>query len=289
MSCRAILSAALPWMFFPLVLDAQAKPSLHDIPPDLAVPPAVNAPPAAGRRARMTAAGWEGTSVYHTLFLPADWKAGGALPVIVEFPGNGGYQRNGDTSHGTPDGCALGFGLSAGTGFIWVCLPFVDSQAGHKQNSTIWWGDVAETKRYCIAAVREVCARFGGDAKRVVLAGFSRGAIACNFIGLHDDEIAGLWRAFVCHSHYDGVRESWPYAGADRAAALARLKRLGGRPQWISHEGSTAEAEQFLKSSGIAGDFTFAPLPFANHTDQWTLRELPIRRQAREWLRRVVK
>jgi hypothetical protein len=43
----------------------------------------------------------------------------------------------------------------------------------------------------------------------VFIAGFSRGAIACNFIGLRDDEIASLWCGFVVHSHYEGVRD-WP-------------------------------------------------------------------------------
>ena len=32
-----------------------------------------------------------------------------------------------------------------------------------------------------------VCENFGGDTEKVFLCGFSRG-IACNFIGLHDDE-----------------------------------------------------------------------------------------------------
>lgn len=267
---------------------AEKRRSVYDIPPDLAVPPVVNGAPAAGRRVRAVTAGWEQTSVYHSLYLPRDWKAGATRPVVVEFPGNGGYQRNGDTSHGTVDGCCLGYGLSSGDGAIWICLPFVDTQNGYKQNSTIWWGDVEETRRYCIATVREVCARYGGDPRRIVLAGFSRGAIACNFIGLHDDEIAELWCAFFCHSHYDGVRETWPYAGADRASARTRLQRLQGRPQWISHEGSVSETQRHLQSGSIEGRFTFATLPFSNHTDQWILRDLPIREQARAWFREVV-
>lgn len=286
--CWAVLNAAC-CVSVPMLDAQEASRDVFPIPADLTAPPVVNAAPAAGKRVRETTKGWEGTSVYHALHLPGDWKAGGTFPVIVEFPGNGGYQRNGDASHGTVEGCSLGHGLGGGAGVIWVCLPFVDTQNGHKQNSTIWWGDVDETKRYCIATVRDVCARFGGDPKRVVLAGFSRGAIACNFIGLHDDAIASLWCGFFCHSHYDGVRESWPYAGADRKSALSRLQRLGGRPQWISHEGSVADTERYLRTTGIAGDFTFVSMPFRNHTDQWVLRDLPERVKAREWLRRVLK
>jgi hypothetical protein len=274
------------------VASAQGQEASRDvfaIAPDMTVPSVVSAAPAAGKRVRATTVGWEQTSVYHSLYLPGDWEAGKTFPVFVEFPGNGGYQRNEDTSHGTVEGCSLGYGLTQGRGAIWVCLPFVDTKYGHKQNSTIWWGDVEETKRYCMATVRDVCARFGGDAKHVVLAGFSRGAIGCNFIGLHDDEIASLWCGFFCHSHYDGVREGWPFAGADRASATARLQRLRGRPQWISQEkGGVAETEKYLRATGVAGDFTLVPMPFDNHTDQWVLRDMPERTQAREWLRKVL-
>jgi hypothetical protein len=266
----------------------EASSNVFAIAADLTTPPVVSAAPAAGKRVRTTTAGWEETSVYHALYLPKDWETGKTFPVIVELPGNGGYQRNDDTSHGTVEGCSLGYGLTQGRGVIWVCLPFVDTKNGHKQNSTVWWGDVEETKRYCVATVHDVCARFGGDAKHVLLAGFSRGAIACNFIGLHDDGIASLWCGFFCHSHYDGVREGWPYAGADRASALIRLQRLRGRPQWISQESSVAETEKYLRGTGASGDFTFVSMPFGNHTDQWVLRDLPERTQAREWLKRVL-
>jgi hypothetical protein len=48
---------------------------------------------------------------------------------------------------------------------------------------------------------------------------------------MHDDEIAKLWKAFVCYSHYDGESTGWPYPDADKLSAIGRLKRLGGRPQ----------------------------------------------------------
>ena len=84
-------------------------------------------------------------------------------------------------------------------------MPFVDKKNG--RNATTWWGDVRATVGYCKATVLRTCEEFGGDPSNVFIAGFSRGAIACNYIGLHDDEIASLWRGFICHSHYDGVRK----------------------------------------------------------------------------------
>jgi hypothetical protein len=264
-------------------------PDLQTVPADLEVPAPQEAAPAAGIRVFSTTAGWEDTSVRHTLYLPRDWVPGKKHPVLVEYAGNGGYRNAfGDVSDGTPEGCRLGYGISGGTGFIWICLPFVEVKDREKQNAARWWGDVGETKRYCLATVRDVCARFGGDERAIIFCGFSRGAIAANFLGLHDDEIAGLWRAFICHSHYDGVREHWGYPGADRASALARLRRLGGRAQFISHEGSTEAVEAWLRSTGVDGRWTFMPIPFRNHSPDWLLRDLPERRRLREWLAGVL-
>ena len=239
------LQKALP--VFLLALGAECGrsadlPNLNLLQPDLVVPAVMREAPAAGRRVEAVTPGWESTAVHHTLYLPSDWKQETKLPVLVEYAGNGGYKNAlGDVSEGSVEGSVLGYGLSGGTGHLWACLPFVETSSdGKKQNKANWWGDVAETKRYCIATVKDICARYGGDASRVVLCGFSRGAIACNYIGLNDDEIAGLWCAFFCHSHYDGVRK-WPYADSDAASALKRLERLHGRPQWISHEADVAD------------------------------------------------
>ncbi|MBI5689938.1 MAG: hypothetical protein HZC55_07535 [Verrucomicrobia bacterium] len=266
-----------------------ALPDLSTVPADLTVPEARTETPAPGVRSVQTTSGWEGTEVHHTLYLPRDWRPGRRFPVIVEYAGNGGYRNAyGDVSEGTVEGCRLGFGITGGEGFLWVCLPFVEEVEGRKRNAIKWWGSVEETKRYCLATVRDVCARFGGDERAVIFCGFSRGAIAANFIGLHDDTIAPIWRAFICHSHYDGVSERWPYAGADRASALVRLRRLGSRPQFISHEGSTAATEGWLRGTGVPGRWTFVPLPFRNHSPDWTLRDLPARRAVRTWLATVL-
>ena len=273
-----------------LLAQTPLLPDLHSIPEDLVIPPVTEGAPSAGQRVRQTTAGWEGTEVHHVLYLPRDWVAGKSFPVIVEYAGNGGYNdKHGDVSHGTVEGSRLGYGVSGGEGCLWLCLPYVEVTDGTKRNAIKWWGDVEETKRYCQATLKDLCAKYGGDAERVVLAGFSRGSIGCNYIGLHDDAIAKLWYGFICHSHYDGVRTGWPYGGADREAALVRLKRLQGRPQFISHEGSVQATEEWLRSTGEKADWTFVPLPFRNHTDAWVLRDLPERKRLREWFSRVVE
>jgi hypothetical protein len=279
-------------LLLPLLVAAASAaelPDLRSLGPDLAVPALSDAAPAAGRRVRETVAGYDPRTVYHTLYLPTDWQPGKKFPVIFEYAGNGGYSnRFGDVCTGRPEGCHLGYGASGGSNFVWVCLPYIAVTNGQQELALQWWGDVDETVRYAQRAVRHVAERYGGDTNALFLAGFSRGAIACNFLGLHDDEIARWWRGFICHSHYDGVR-AWPYAGSDRAAARERLRRLGNRRQWISHEGSVEATRAYLAAAGTGGAFTFVPLPYRNHTDEWVLRPVPERERLRAWLDGVLR
>ncbi|HVR84944.1 MAG TPA: hypothetical protein VMU54_11580 [Planctomycetota bacterium] len=270
---------------------AQANaPDLSSVPPDLSPPAMTREAPAPGKRVRQTTPGWEDSDVHHALYLPKRWTAGNRYPVIVEYAGNGGFKNAfGDVSTGTVDGSNLGYGISGGDGFLWVCMPYVRVTGGRKENAANWWGDVEETKRYCLRTVALVCEQYGGDGKKLVLAGFSRGAIGCNYIGLHDDEIAPIWRAFVTFSHYDGQLTTWGYPGADRATALDRLKRLRGRPQFISMENSVEPIRQYVAGTGVAGDFTFQTIPFRNHSDQWVLRDVPERKVLRDWLQKALR
>ena len=288
-----ILIAAL---LFAAAVSSAELPDISTIPPDLTVPEMTDGEPAPGQRVRQTTSGWESTEVYHSLYLPTDWKPGVRFPVIFEWAGNGRFRNAfGDVSTGHVEGSHLGYGITAGRGCIWVCLPYLNS-AG-TANVGLWWGDppgydVEPTLAYCRATVRAVCDKFGGDPARVVLAGFSRGSIACNFLGLRDDATARLWRAFVCFSQYDGVRIGWPYPDHDRAAALGRLERLGGRPQFICSEGSGADdIDRFLRDAAVwdYGVFTVVGTGFRNHNDAWVLRPCEARTRLREWFREILK
>lgn len=273
----------LPSLLLLALQAAGEAPDLSGVPADLKTPAMTSEEPAAGKRVKRTTPGWEKTAVHHALYLPTDWTPDRTFPVIVEYAGNGGYKNAyGDVSAGTVEGSNLGYGISGGAGFIWVCLPYVTKE---KTNAVTWWGDVEETKRYCRKTVALVCEKYGGDAKKLVLAGFSRGSIGCNFIGLGDDEIAPLWRAFVAYSHYDGQLEHWGYPGCDRKSALERLKRLKGRPQFICMENSVDSLRKYVEETGVAGNFTFRTIPFRNHSDQWVLRDIPERRALRDWVR----
>ncbi len=272
-------------LFLPTLLVVAAElPDIRSIPPDLEVPVLSEGPPAAGKRVR------HGLSV---LCLPTDWKADAKWPVIVELAGNGGYTNKfGDVSTGLPEGSNLGYGLSAGHGFIWLCVPYLNAKGD--QIAIKWWGDAPAydpqpTLKYLRETVKSICRDFGGDESKLVLCGFSRGAIACNFLGLHDDETAKLWCGFLAYSHYDGVHK-WPYPGSDRASALVRLERLGSRPQFISGEGTNAqETEAYLRPLLPNADLTFLSTGFRNHNDAWTLRPCAARELARKWLLKLVK
>lgn len=284
----------LAWLA--LAFSVSAAPDIREVKPDLIVPPVNADKPAAGKRVKGTHPDWRATAVYHVLYLPTDWQPGKQYPVMVEFAGNGPYRNSfGDISTGHPEGSNMGYGISGGKGFIWLCLPYLDD-AGQR-NVTQWWGTAPNRKarptvQYAKKTVPWICQKFGGDPKRVVLCGFSRGAIACNFIGLHDDEIARLWRAFIPYSHYDGVHR-WGYSGSDRASALTRLKRLGNRPQFICHENSRGKlnlqaTQKYIEKTGVKSRFTFRETGYRNHNDAWLLRPGATRTALRRWLAEVM-
>lgn len=274
-------------------LCAEPVPDITSVAPDLHVPRLLEGEPGAGKRVKVSLFSETPAVV---LYLPVDWSAEKKFPVIIELAGNGNYKNAyGDVSTGLPEDSRLGYGLSGGKGFIWVCVPFLN-QAGNAV-SNVWWGDAPEhrpdsTVSFIKRVVPAVCERFSGNSERVILCGFSRGAIATNAIGLHDDHIAALWRGFVCYSHYDGVHQAWPFAGADAASALKRLERLKGRPQLICHETDVgklnlAATQSYILTTKVSGDFTFLETGFRNHNDAWVLRPSAARLAAREWLSRV--
>lgn len=288
MNRRTILSSMAAAAIAPSLRAQDDFPDLSSVRPDLVIPEILPGEPAAGKRVRQTDPEYAGTEVHHTIYLPVDWTAGKRYPLIVEYAGNGNFKNQyGDISTGEVEGSKLGYGISGGRGFIWICLPYVNSR--EKKNQIIWWGDVNETVRYARNTVRRACDRYGADPQAVVIAGFSRGAIGCNYLGLHDDEIAKLWLAFIPYSHYDGAITTWPYEGADRVSASRRLARLNGRPVFVCQERSIENTKAYIQSTGTQAPFTFQRIGFRNHNDAWALRDIPERRILRRWLDAVLQ
>lgn len=282
----------------PGITEAGDAPDIRSVSPDLVVPPVTSDQLDAGRRCWVED---EFSGVSYVVWLPPDWKASSSRPVIIELPGNGGYRSPyGDTCTGRPEDCSLGYGVTGGTGAIWVCVPFLTAEG--TDIAVTWWGDAPKyDPRPTVALLQRVvdfaCSpQLNGDPQRVVLAGFSRGSIACSYVGLADPQIASLWRGMICYSHYDGVREAWPYPNCDRTSALQRIRRLTDRPQFICHESdarpavSLSAAQTFLEDAGMSGQhLTFCETGFRNHSDQWVLRPGPARKRLRTWFQNLVQ
>lgn len=256
---------------------------------DLVTPAMTEDEPGPGKRVRQVAPEYEGTAVYHALYLPVDWTPEKTFPVIVEYTGN---RWPPGKSTGEVKDANLGYGMSGGKGFIWVSMPYVAE--GGKGNALNWWGDRDATVAYCKTNLPRICEEFGGDPKQVFLCGFSRGAIAAGYIGMADDGIAKLWKGIFTHDHFDGQKK-WGYPNSDRESALKRLARLNGRPVLVC--GNSAD---YLKEHADLADFTFLKVPVREvfaipegpvvhaHTDLWMHKPSPYREKARAWLARVL-
>jgi hypothetical protein len=269
---------------------------------DLPLPPLVDGPPAAGRRVAVTPKEYTGTRVHHLIALPddwtPDWKARGKTwPVIAEYTGN---YFPGSGSTGEVEGAALGFGVARGRA-IWVVLPYVARD--HQKNEITWWGDLDATVGYAKTNIPRICAEFGGDRRKVVLCGFSRGAIGISFLGLHDDEVAKLWCGFWAHDHFDGVTAWVAPWGAPlaryREEATLRLRRLAGRPLLISQAYPGNQTRDFVEPLAAKNvDYLTIDMgalygKFPNdavkhpHNDRWPLRDGEATSVARAWFEGV--
>ncbi len=238
-------------------------------------PDMTEGPASPGRFARLQAPEFIGTSLYHGLYLPTDWRRGATYPVIVEYPGNEckGYCT------GRLEDCRLGFYQSGGAGFIWLVLPFVDNEKN--AHALQWWGDLEATVEYCRREVARVCEDFGGDAARVFITGFSRGAIACGYVGLHDDRIAALWAGFLPHSHHDGGQFT-------PDGARQRLGRIGGRHSFLTWGSDDGGKEGSLAGTALIEELGFplqaVEMSGLGHSDEWIVNDSPQRQQLRRWL-----
>ncbi|MFD2255123.1 hypothetical protein ACFSSA_00405 [Luteolibacter algae] len=252
-------------------------------PPDfqrLDVPDMTAESPAAGRRVRDQLPQFQNTELYHALYLPTDWKPGKRYPIIVEYAGNR-WLSPPCHSIGSPEGSRMGYGMSEGKGYIWVNAPFVDFSG--KTQALNGWGDPDATARYAIDLVNHVSANYRGDPSAVILTGFSRGAVACGYIGLRDDRVADVWLAFHSCQHFDGDG----YGGASFETALAeRGPRIKGRPTFHTDNGDEKDLRILFEK--LAFPVTYASSDLGAHTDTMFLENRPSTVKLREWLAETV-
>jgi hypothetical protein len=218
------------------------------------------------------------SAIYSVLNLPEDWQPGMKYPVIVEYPGNI-FFAPACYSTGLPEQCVIGYGMTKGKGAICLGMPFVDRAAGKIVENG--WGNADETADHVMRTVAEVCARFGGDRGNIVLTGFSRGAIACGYIGLRDDRIAALWKGFHACQHYDG--DGWN--GATLAGAIERAARFQGKAvfQTDNPQKKFQSVMDVMKTK-----VTWAESGLGFHSTAMFLDDRPSTQQLREWFRQLV-
>jgi hypothetical protein len=243
------------------------------------VPTVEDAAPAAGKRVRFRLPTEEKSAIYSVLNLPADWKPGRRYPLIIEFPGNI-YFAPACYSTGLPDQCVIGYGMTKGKGAICLGVPFLDRKAGKIVENG--WGNADDTADYVMRMVTEVCDQFGGDRGNIVLTGFSRGAIACGYIGLRNDRIAALWKGFHACQHYDGG--GWN--GATMPGALERAARFKGRA--VFQTDNPQEKYQPVMEA-MKTKVTWAQSGLDFHSTAMFLDERPSTQQLREWFWRLVE
>lgn len=239
------------------------------------VPAVEDGTPAAGHRVpyRLAMSRTEVETLPAALFyLPRDWRPGGIYPVVVEYPGNIFFTA-GCYSTGRAEQCLIGYGMTQGTGAIWLSLPFVDA-AGHVAENG--WGDPDRTAEFCADVVEDICTRFGGDRSRLVLTGFSRGAIACGFIGLRNDRIAGLWKGLHCCQHFDG--DGWN--GATMPGAIERAGRFRGAS--VFHTDNSADRVKPV-TDALGVPVTFVSSGLGAHSCAMFLDDRESTRRLREW------
>lgn len=246
----------------------------------LNVPDMVEGVPVAGRRVRYQLAADAGNDIYCALYLPTDWQSGNRYPVIAEMPGNYYYTPSACWSPGRPEQCAIGYGTSSGTNAIWVSLPFVDRTAGTIAENGFGSNDGAETVTYVMDVIGDICQNLGGDTNNLVFSGFSRGAIACGYIGLANDEISKLWKGFIACQHYDG--SSWNQS--NMAGAIERAPRFQGEAIFqVDNAAKAANYEQLMDYTDPSVEWTWVSSGLDFHSTAMFLDDRAMMVQLRQW------
>jgi hypothetical protein len=242
----------------------------------LIVPKIEEGIPEAGKRVKIHLP--EYPEAYYILFLPYNFTHTAQFPIIFESPGN----IYNEISDGLPDSACLGYGISFGMDYIWVCVPFIDDQG---IIVTRWYGDnPLSSVNFWLAVLDDLNSRLSVAKDKIILSGFSRGAIGVCCIGNYNDEIASKWSAYFAHSHFDGC--CIPIPGLDM-----RLNRIGKKKVLITvgendlAKGCSKEAYEKLLRKGHA--VSYIEVPSLEHSPFWILENSESAENARNWLKNL--
>ena len=247
------------------------------------VPDMVVGKAAPGKRVRYQLPADSDTDIYSALYLPPGWEPGKRYPVIVEYPGNIFFTSRACWSTGRPEQCVMGYGITLGKDAIWVSLPFVDRPAGEIAESGFGSNVGEDTTRYALSTIEDICTNWGGDPDNLFLCGFSRGAIACGYIGLRNEEIAKLWKGFVACQHYDGSR--WRESRMEDA--VKRAPRFAGRAIF-QVDNSQQKYQPVADATDASVEWTWTQSGLGYHATAMFLDDRPLMKQLRAWYQALV-
>lgn len=164
-------------------------------------------------------------SIRHMIYLPPNYNGSTKLPVIVELPGNTNNAVDGPTSNYW---ATMGYGMSRGNGFVWISVPFLNSD-GTDICYSFWeacdgGGSPTHTVAYVKLLVSFIKSTYAIDTTEMFLVGFSRGSVATALIGAADDTIAAYWKGF----HMSAYGDCSGYGGAC-GPRISRIKQNGIR------------------------------------------------------------
>lgn len=250
----------------------------------LDVPDMTEGSPAPGRRVRYRLVADAKNEIYCALYLPPDWKPGKRYPVIAEFPGNVFYSARACWSTGRPEQCQMGYGMSSGTNAIWVSLPFVDREKGEIAESGFGSNKGGDTAAHTLAVMDDICRNWGGDRDSLFLCGFSRGSIACGYIGLRNDKIAALWKGMVGCQHYDG--SNWRESNMEDA--VRRAPRFTGKAIF-QVDNRREKYQPVVDATDAAVKWTWIRSGLGYHATAMFLDDRPGMLELRRWFRDLVE
>jgi hypothetical protein len=246
----------------------------HDFAGRLIVPPLSEGLPGPGKRVRVAIAG---SPVRYVLYLPPDWDPDKQFPIIAEYSGNISFYKN-TYSTGKADQGHIGYGMSRGTGVIWVDLPFISVDRAREQLDG--FGNADATAEYARQVIHDVVEKYSGDPGAVILTGFSRGGAACGFIGLRNRETADVWLGFHAVAGGDGA--GW--FGSEIPGAIQRAGLMNGRSSFVTDDGPWQNVLARLKQPVI-----FRESQIGAHVDTMFLDNRASTLTARKWMSDVLQ
>lgn len=265
-------------------LKTEAKAEPWSEPPGmLNVPEMIKELPAAGKRVRFQLQNDAKSSKYFALYLPTDWQAQKTYPVIFEYPGNIFYNTKACYSTGRPESCAMGYGITQGQGSIWVSLPFINETTHGIAVNGFGSQEGEDTLTYALKVIDLICDQFGGDRNNLTLCGFSRGSIACGYIGLRNDTIASHWKAIIGCQHYDGSK----WNQSNMADAVKRAPRFTGQAIF-QVDNSKEKYQPVVDATSLKVEWTFTESGLNYHSTTMFLDNRPMMIQLRNWYKQLV-